>query len=176
MSGRGEGGGGSSLRRVASKKSRLPIVLAAVVAFLVLCGGGIVLLPFVAGGAMVALFAGYEYGAPPIQKLPPHIESSPAVIAALGAPVSVSMTVTRVLRREPRPDGGDYVQLITTVSGSRRNALLTARAQNHGGQGWAGTWELRTETSRVLRDGRYRVEGGELVASGTFAPDGSPRP
>ncbi|MCC7538930.1 MAG: hypothetical protein IT379_22080 [Deltaproteobacteria bacterium] len=157
------------------KSNTLLIVILAFVAIFVLCGTGLALIPLVAGGALFGAFAAYEHGAPPIQKLEPYVESSPRVQATLGAPVDVSMTITRVLRREMRPDGSDHVNLMTTVSGSRQSGLLTANAQNHGGQGWAGTWSLRTDSRRVLRDGQYRVEGGDLVASGTFAPDGSPR-
>lgn len=120
------------------------------------------------------ILCGWQYTAAPIEKLPDYIESNAAVREALGAPVEVSMVVTRTLDRRIGPDGTEYVTLITTVTGSRREGTLTANATNVDDQGWAGTWEVRGATERVLRDREYVTEGGEVIASGRFDADGTP--
>jgi hypothetical protein len=136
------------------------------------CAGTIVVLA--AGGAMFGALGAYEYNAAPLQRLPPFVESHAAVGAALGEPVEVSMVVTRTLEHSHSPDGTERADLMTTVSGSRASGMLSAHAQNVGGQGWAGTWEVRSDVQRVLRNGEYVSDGAGVIASGRFAPDGTP--
>jgi hypothetical protein len=156
------------------KRSRPGLWLGLAFGAFALCGIGMVLAFTGAGAGLFLALGAYEYAAAPLGKLPPHIESNEAVIAALGAPVEVSMVVTRRLDHSHGSDGSESVRLDTSVSGSRREARLTASATNVNDQGWAGSWEVRGEPTRVLRDGQYVTEGDEVIASGRFAPDGTP--
>lgn len=159
---------------MAEKRSRAPLFIALAVGAIVVAGCSCMAMPLLGTGLMAAAFGAYDASAAPIARIGPFVESDERVRAALGAPVSVSMIVTRTMERELRPDGSEHVTLITSVSGSSREGRLTVHAENVGGQGWAGTWEVEADGARVLRDGRYTSEGGGVIASGRFEPDGTP--
>lgn len=138
-----------------------------------LCGCGLVTMVF---GSCLGVHA-FQRSAPPVAKTVALVESSPVVAEALGDDVSVSLAIAKIFDREVTRAmaGNDRVRLYTTVSGSRGEAMLDLSAENVDGQGWAGTFSLRTEGRRVLRDGNYVGEGGGTLLEGTYAPDGTPR-
>ena len=117
----------------------------------------------------------YMSSAPPIASAVQLAETSPDVARALGGPVSVSLVVTRRLRRTPLGwlGGTDHVTLDTRVKGARGEATLYVSAIDIGGQGWVGDFKLEQEGRSVLRDGRYVTEGGGRILEGRFTADGS---
>ncbi|TKD12789.1 hypothetical protein E8A74_03315 [Polyangium fumosum] len=119
----------------------------------------------------------WTVSAPPITRTVELLEKDPAVAAALGSPVSVSMAVTKTLRRDfiRAMQGQDNVTVLAKASGPKGEAWFRLSAQNHDGQGWAGTFSVTTEGRQVLEGGSYKAEGAGTLIEGDFARDGTPR-
>jgi len=118
----------------------------------------------------------YARSAPPIARTVALVESDPRVAAALGSGVSVSLAVARTFDRgflNAKIRGQDRVALLTRVRGASGEAWLDVHATNINEQGWAGSFELRSEGRQVLREGRYESVGAGVILAGTFAPDGA---
>ncbi|HSC87981.1 MAG TPA: hypothetical protein VLC09_11945 [Polyangiaceae bacterium] len=120
----------------------------------------------------------YAKDAAPVEKTVKLIESDARVAAALGEHPEVSLAISKTFERDffkARFDGRDHVRLLTKVSGARGEAWLDLDAQNIDEQGWSGTFTVRTMGRQVLQGGSYVSVGAELVLSGEYAADGSPR-
>lgn len=132
-------------------------------------------------GLVVSSCAGsfwWKTSAPPLVGAVELVEADDAVAGALGAPVSVSLAVSRRMDRDwlrALRTGDDVVDVVTWVSGSQGEADLVLHAENHDDQGWAGTFSLTLRGRRVLTDGGYVNEGARVLLAGDFAPDGRPR-
>jgi hypothetical protein len=120
----------------------------------------------------------YTVSAPPIERTVALVESDPAIAAALGAPVSVSLAVGTSIKRDllRKVGGTDNVYVDTTVSGPKGQGSFEIRALNIGNQGWAGTFSVKAAGRPVLKNGGYVQEDAKVLVAGDFAPDGSPRP
>jgi len=120
----------------------------------------------------------YTISAPPIERTVALVEKDPAVTAALGAPVSVSLAVGTSLSRDllRKLRGTDNVNVDTKVKGSKGEARFQLRALNIEDQGWAGTFSVKLEGRSVLKEQGYTHEGEKELIAGDFAPNGSPRP
>jgi hypothetical protein len=115
--------------------------------------------------------------APPLARTVALVEGDARVSGALGGPVSVSLVVTKTLRRDLllALQGRDMPSLLTKVKGSKGEGWLRVSAQNYDGQGWAGTFSLTMEGRQVLEGGSYKSEGAATLLEGDFAADGTPR-
>jgi Cytochrome oxidase complex assembly protein 1 len=114
--------------------------------------------------------------APPVEKTVPFTEKHPAVQTVFGDDVSISLVVTKKFKRDLNRSlaGEDTVDLLTRIKGSKAEGWFTLYAQNINNQGWAGTFSATTEGKKILKEGRYVLEGSAVIIAGTFNPDGSP--
>ncbi len=120
----------------------------------------------------------YTVSAPPIERTVALVEKDPAVAAALGAPVSVSLAVGTSVKRDllRKVGGTDNVYVDTKVTGPKGQGTFELRALNIENQGWAGSFSVKVAGRPVLKEGSYVQEGAQVLIAGDFAPDGSPRP
>jgi hypothetical protein len=120
----------------------------------------------------------YTISAPPIAQTVAFVEKDPAIAAALGAPVSVSLAVGTSLKRDllRKFRGTDNAYVDTKIKGSKGEARFELRALNINDQGWAGTFSVKLEGRSVLRENGYIHEGERVLVEGDFSPDGRPRP
>lgn len=119
----------------------------------------------------------WTLSAPPLLGTTALVEHDAGVAQVLGQPVTVAKHVTKQQRRDLTQAlaGHDSLRVLTKVRGPRGEGWLSITADNHDGQGWAGTFSLTIDGKPVLRDGSYRSEGAQTLLRGDFAPDGSPR-
>jgi hypothetical protein len=132
--------------------------------------------------AVLVLLAGpgshaFARSAPPLVRAVDLVEKSPNVTDVVGSPASVSLTVTRRLRRNVLQaiSGEDSVSVLSTVKGPKGEAEFRLEARNVKGQGWAGTFAVEAPGRSVLKEGKYTTEGGGVALQGEFDPDGAPR-
>ncbi|MCC6215318.1 MAG: hypothetical protein IT376_10640 [Polyangiaceae bacterium] len=131
--------------------------------------------------ALIALAAFGKHlfatSAPPLARAVELLEKDPNVIGVVGSPASISLAMTRRLRRDVLPalSGQDAVSVLSTVQGPKGEASFRLEARNVQRQGWAGTFAVEASRRSVLKDGKYVDEGASVVVEGDFAPDGTPR-